>query len=108
MLLNSMPNMANKFDSVPNTPNNNIGISTSDETITFNILTDQEANEQNYPLPLLSINGYLMNYEPKINSMNSPYASGYDNLNPVRIFYITSHNLGTCNTINLKSNRSII
>ena len=71
-------------------------------------MTDQEAKEQNYPLPLLSINGYLMNYEPKMNSMNSPYTSGYVNLNPVRNIYITSANLGTVDTINLTGNRSII
>ena len=59
-------------------------------------------------VPLLSINGYLMNYEPKMNSMNSPYTSGYVNLNPVRNIYITSSNLGTYNTINLTGNGHLI
>ena len=70
--------MTDKFDSTPNIPKNNIGISTTDESLTFKILTDQEAKEH-FPLPLHSINGYLMNYDSNTNNFNNPYNNKHDN-----------------------------
>ena len=75
---------------------------------TFEILTDNQIGLLGYPKPYQSINNYLNNNVAKINTLASPYDSGYVNLNPVRNLYITSGNLGYYNTMSVSGERGIV
>lgn len=99
--------MSTVFTATANLPTNTIGISCFGSNV-FKILTDSEAQNADFSLPLQSINSYLHNSIPKENTASSPYASGYVNLNPVRNIYITSPNLGGFNTLCVSGERGII
>ena len=87
MISDILNGIVNKFKVVTDIAKNIIKISTTDNNLTFKILTDTEAAEV-YPSPLYSINGVLMNNNPKLCSISSNYVSGYINLFTIRNIYI--------------------
>ena len=109
MISDIFSGIVDKFKVVADIANNIIEISTTDNNLTFKILTDIEAAEV-YPSPLNSINGILMNNNPKLCSISSNYVSGYINLSTIRniYIYISSANLGGFNTINIGGNNNNI
>lgn len=106
-LVELMNTVNSVFSPSPNLPTNTVGISTSGSA-TFEILTDRQIIDLDYAVPVQSINNYLNNNIPKINSSANPYISGYVNLNPVRNIFITSGNLGGYNTLSISGERGII
>ena len=87
MISDILNGIVNKFKVVTDIAKNIIKISTTDNNLTFKILTDTEATEV-YPSPLNSINEILMNNNPKLCSISSNYVSGYINLSTIRNIYI--------------------
>ena len=123
VLVALMNSVQNTHTANTNIPGNTIGISTSvtssnqtyivdavqyTNALTFEILTDKQAISLNYPTPVQSINNYLNNNVPKINTYASEYVSPYVNLNPIRNLYITSGNFGGYNTMSISGERGIV
>ena len=123
ILVALMNSVQNTHTANTNIPGNTIGISTSTNSsnqsyivdavqytnaLTFEILTDKQAISLNYPTPVQSINNYLNNNVPKINTYASEYVSPYVNLNPIRNLYITSGNFGGYNTMSISGERGIV
>ena len=123
VLVALMNSVQNTHTANTNIPGNTIGISTSTTSsnqtyivdavqytnaLTFEILTDKQAISLNYPTPVQSINNYLNNNVPKINTYASEYVSPYVNLNPIRNLYITSGNFGGYNTMSISGERGIV
>ena len=123
ILVALMNSVQNTHTANTNIPGNTIGISTSTTSsnqtyivdavqytnaLTFEILTDKQAISLNYPTPVQSINNYLNNNVPKINTYASEYVSPYVNLNPIRNLYITSGNFGGYNTMSISGERGIV
>ena len=123
ILVALMNSVQNTHTANTNIPGNTIGISTSTNSsnqsyivdavqytnaLTFEILTDKQAISLNYPQPVQSINNYLNNNVPKINTYASEYVSPYVNLNPIRNLYITSGNFGGYNTMSISGERGIV
>ena len=123
ILVALMNSVQNTYTANTNIPGNTIGISTSTTSsnqtyivdavqytnaLTFEILTDKQAISLNYPTPAQSINNYLNNNVPKINTYASEYVSPYVNLNPIRNLYITSGNFGGYNTMSISGERGIV
>ena len=123
ILVALMNSVQNTHTANTNIPGNTIGISTSTNSsnqsyivdavqytnaLTFEILTDKQAIGLNYPQPVQSINNYLNNNVPKINTYASEYVSPYVNLNPIRNLYITSGNFGGYNTMSISGERGIV
>ena len=123
ILVALMNSVQNTHTANTNIPGNTIGISTSvtssnqtyivdavqyTNALTFEILTDKQAISLNYPQPVQSINNYLNNNVPKINTYASEYVSPYVNLNPIRNLYITSGNFGGYNTMSSSGERGIV
>ena len=123
ILVALMNSVQNTHTANTNIPGNTIGISTSvtssnqsyivdavqyTNALTFEILTDKQAISLNYPTPVQSINNYLNNNVPKINTYASEYVSPYVNLNPIRNLYITSGNFGGYNTMSISGERGIV
>ena len=123
ILVALMNSVQNTHTANTNIPGNTIGISTSTTSsnqtyivdavqytnaLTFEILTDKQAIRLNYPTPVQSINNYLNNNVPKINTYASEYVSPYVNLNPIRNLYITSGNFGGYNTMSISGERGIV
>ena len=122
ILVALMNSVQNTHTANTNIPGNTIGITTSvtssnqsyivdgvqyTNSLTFEILTDNQALV-NYPAPVQSINNYLNNNVPKINTYASEYVSPYVNLNPIRNLYITSGNFGGYNTMSISGERGIV
>ena len=123
ILVALMNSVQNTHTANTNIPGNTIGITTSTTSsnqsyivdavqytnaLTFEILTDKQAISLNYPTPVQSINNYLNNNVPKINTYASEYVSPYVNLNPIRNLYITSGNFGGYNTMSISGERGIV
>ena len=123
ILVALMNSVQNTHTANTNIPGNTIGISTSTTSsnqsyivvavqytnaLTFEILTDNQVKSLNYPEPVQSINNYLNNNVPKINTYASEYVSPYVNLNPIRNLYITSGNFGGYNTMSISGERGIV
>ena len=123
ILVALMNSVQNTHTANTNIPGNTIGITTSTTSanqsyivdavqytnaLTFEILTDKQAISLNYPQPVQSINNYLNNNVPKINTYASEYVSPYVNLNPIRNLYITSGNFGGYNTMSISGERGIV
>ena len=123
ILVALMNSVQNTHTANTNIPGNTIGITTSTTSsnqsyivdavqytnaLTFEILTDKQAISLNYPTPVQSINNYLNNNVPKVNTYASDYVSPYVNLNPIRNLYITSGNFGGYNTMSISGERGFV
>ena len=81
-----MNNMSNNCIASSNLQTNTIGINSTITNQTFEILTYQQAIDLGYSIPIQSINSYLVNNIPKIDTSIDPYVSRHVTVNPVRFF----------------------
>jgi len=98
------PHFTHEYNNLKQT----ITIQLTNSLHSFTILTDAELKvDGNTAVLARSINGLIKNYTSKpVN--NSPFVSGYIDLNPMRNVYLNCSGLGNFNTVTLTGNRNVV